>query len=229
MRVLVLVLACRAAPYPMLIETIRETWAVGSEDVIFYYGDADEERLDGADLCLPVPDDLQHVGEKTLAAFEWVLAHREFDVVFRTNCSSYVDLRNLRRFVDAHAGGNGFYAGHLGMHGETCFASGAGYFLSRDLVERAVELHDEWDHAQLDDVALARVLARDGVRPVAAPRRHYESVSEVRDVDVTQFHFRCRTASPRREEDATLIRALHREFERSRRGPAWRRLVARVR
>src|SRR5205823_14785151 len=115
MRTLVLVLSSHAAPYPTLIRTIKRTWAsvpVVGVDTVFYFGGRELEA-NGRDLNLPVPDDLPHVGEKTLACFEYVLANREFDLVFRTNCSSYVDLLNLREFVRAKAAQERFYSGNV--------------------------------------------------------------------------------------------------------------------
>ena len=214
MKVLVLVLGCRADPYPALVETIKRTWAsVKAEDVdvLFYYGGT--ELVDaGRDLFLPAPDDLPHVGEKTIAALAYVLANRDFDLVFRTNCSSYVDLPNLRDFALAHGREHDFYSGLLGVHQGITFASGSGFFLSRDLAEVVVAQRSAWDHSLVDDVALGALLAHHGVRPEPAPRRDYRSAAEVTDVDTSQFHFRCRSDSARRLEDARVIVELHRAF-----------------
>jgi hypothetical protein len=224
-KTLVLVLGCRAAPYPALIETSEKTWGavhVDGVEVVYYYGGETAERR-GRHLFLPVPDDLGHVGLKTLAAFEHVLG-LEFDLVFRANCSSYVDLPNLQRYVDEHGRGRGFYAGLIGAQGGISFASGSGYLLSRDLVELAVREQATWDHSLIDDVALGVVLARHGVEPVPAPRVDYRTVGEVTEVDTTQFHFRCKTDSWRRLEDARLMIELHRSFCEARNLPVPRRL-----
>ncbi len=196
------------------------TWASVPADAhgietIFYVGGR-MLRMEGRRLVLPVADDLANVGQKTLACFEHVLEHRSFDLVFRTNCSSYVDLPNLEAYASAHARPTRFYAGDVITHGSTRFASGSGYFLSRDLLEQVVRRRAAWDHSVLDDVALGALLAREGVAPETAPRRDYRSRGEVRDVDLSQFHFRCRTDSWGRIDDARIMIALHRAFCRSR-------------
>ncbi|HZT15300.1 MAG TPA: hypothetical protein VFA19_05080 [Gaiellaceae bacterium] len=222
MRILVLVLGARVAPYPLLMRVIERTWAsvdVAETEVLFYRGGS-ATRLRGRHLELPVGDDLPNVGRKTLACFDHVLEHRRFDVVFRTNCSSYVDLPNLRRFADATGRVDAYYAGSVAMHEGSPFASGSGYFLSRDLVQRVVSARSEWNHAVLDDVALGAQLARFGVSPEPLPRRDYRHLGEVVDVDTTQFHFRCRTDSWRRLEDARIMIALHRAFCDARGVPA---------
>lgn len=213
MRILVLVLAARAWPYPILIRTIKRTWAsVDADDVstVFYYGG---RRLQSRrqDLYLPVDDTLP-AGSKTIACFAHVLGSHDFDLVFRTNCSSYVDLPNLAEFVRRHARAERFYCGHIGMSGELPFASGAGYFLSRDLVQLVVDRQEEWDHGLLDDVALAALLRREGVGPTPAPRVEYRSSRDVGTVDVSQFLFRCRTESPWRMGDVRILIKVHQAF-----------------
>jgi hypothetical protein len=215
---LVLVLATHARPYPRLVKTIKRTWAsvpAPGVEILFYYGGR-SLKADGPDLQLPVPDDLPNVGRKTIAAFEHVLASRDFDLIFRTNCSSYVDLPNLQEFVRARRPDRGFYCGTVEGHEQIPFASGSGYFLSRDLMELVVREKKSWNHALLDDVALGELLHDHGVEPVPAPRRDYRSPGEVRDVDTSQFHFRCRTDSWRRIDDDRIMLALHAAFARAR-------------
>jgi hypothetical protein len=231
MRILVLVLGARVAPFPRLIRTIKETWAsipVEGVETLYYYG-GDRLVLDGDDLVLPVSDALAHIGYKTIACFEWALANRDFDLTFRANCSSYVDLANLRGCVHARALGRGSYAGFIGVHHDLRFASGSGYFLGRDLVELAVEQQESWRHDLLDDAALASLLADNGVRPEHVPRVDYRNARDVENVDITQFHFRCRTASWRRREDALIMRKLYRTFCEVRGVPSRRdRLMRRI-
>lgn len=227
MRTLVLVLATRSHPYPMLIRAAEATWAsvaVPDVEVLFYFGGGGP-RVVARHLTLPAPDDFAHIGEKTIVCFEYALANCEFDLVFRTNCSSYVDLTNLNRYVSEHTREHGFYAGALGTHAGVPFASGSGYFLSRDLVELVVRGRDAWNHELLDDVALGLLLSTAGRIPVAAPRIGYATPQEVVDVDVSQFHFRCKSSSRARLDDVEILLRLHRAFCRARSQPCPRPLL----
>jgi hypothetical protein len=236
LRTLVLVLACRADPYPKLVAAIKATWAsvpVTGVETLFFFGGS-ELTMRGLDLLLPVPDDLAHVGEKTIACFERVLDDRAFDIVFRTNCSSYVDIANLRAFVDAHALRKRFYAGALGEHEETPFASGSGYFLTRDLVELVVAHADEWDHSLLDDVALGKLLRSHGIAPVSAPRQDVRGLPDLERLDTSHFHFRCKTDSRGRRGDMELMYGIDNVFRSARglppiREPLGRRAARSVR
>jgi hypothetical protein len=214
MRTLVLVLGTRFRPYPMLIRAAEATWAsvaVPDVEVIFYFGNGGPRESRGH-LTLPVPDDFAHIGEKTIVCFEYLLENREFDLVFRTNCSSYVDLANLRSYAAEHARAQGFYAGTSSTHDGVAFASGSGYFLSRDLVELVVHERDSWNHELLDDVALGLLLSNAGQFPVQAPRIDYATPRDVAEVDVSQFHFRCKTSSRARLDDVEIMLRLHRAF-----------------
>jgi len=205
----------------MLMRVIRRTWAaaeIASVETLFYRGGSLKREHAGL-LDLPVADDLANTGRKTIACFEHVLEHHRFDLVFRTNCSSYVDLENLRSYVDQHARPERFYAGSTAVHDGVPFASGSGYFLSRDLVELVVRERESWNHSELDDAALGAVLARNGIEPEPAPRRDYGRRGDVREVDTSQFHFRCRTDSWRRLGDARIMIALDRAFREGRGQP----------
>jgi hypothetical protein len=224
-KTIVLVLGTHAPPFPALIETIKSTWAsvpVEDVDVLFYYG-GDQLALRGRDLYLPVADDLPSVGRKTLSCFEYLLESVEFDLVFRTNCSTYVDLPNLRRYIEDHAEPARFYAGKGGLVDEIDFATGTGFFLSRDLVELVVEKQAAWDHSYLDDVALAKLLHAHGVERRFAPRVVYQTPRDARKVDVSQFHFRCKTAptgSTSRSDDTELMVKVHEAFRKARTKPS---------
>ena len=84
--------------------------------------------LNKNEILTTVPDLYSLIGAKTLAAFNVSLQKFEFDYIFRTNVSSYLNLGGLQRFVDDKPR-NGFYAGVVGNHQGINFASGCGYFI----------------------------------------------------------------------------------------------------
>ena len=227
-KTLVLVLATHVEPFPALIATIKRTWAsvqVPNVDVLFYYG-GDRNALQGRDLLLAVADDLSNVGRKTLVCFDYVLEHMDFDLVLRTNCSTYIDLPNLRDYIDANAEPERFYAGKGSSVDGIDFATGTGIFLSRDLVKIAVDQRSHWDHSYLDDVALAKLLHAHGIERRFAPQVVYERVRDARKVDTSEFRFRCKTAptgSASRTGDIKIMLAIHEAFERARGGQTSRR------
>jgi hypothetical protein len=228
-RTLVLVLAAHAWPYPILLYGIRRTWAsvdVDGVTTLFYYG-GKSHSLRGRRLTVPASDALP-AGEKTVASFEYVLAAYDFDILFRSSCSTYVDLPNMQAFLRSDGiPGPRFYRGLTSIHEGVLFAAGSGYFLSRDLVQLVVEQQDQWNHSLPDDVALADLLGRNGIQPASLIRIDYRSARDIHDVDTTQFYFRCKTHSPWRIGDLRAMLKLHQSFCQSR-GETARSLLLQV-
>jgi hypothetical protein len=222
-RTVVLVLGALVPPYPALVRTLKRTWAardVADVDVLFYFGGSKLARH-GRDLFLPVSDSYWDAGRKTLRAFEYVLDRCEFDFVFRTNCSTYVDLPNLRTHVQGYEPGS-IYAGAADRQSvvdNACgkreyfhLAYGFGYLLSRDLVELTVRRQNEWDHSLTDDFALGRLLTRNGVRATLLPHDVVNDLRAARTVDTSRFLFRCKTDSSNRRGDIDVLLEIDKRF-----------------
>ena len=198
-KVLVLVLHAESGAYAAMGAAQKRLWmADGPLECIQYVGgghgapvleDAHTLRIDARE------GDKWKVGPKTVDAFRWAAENREFDFVFRTNTSSYVDqqmllahaqtlprLRHCSGRIDARYGD---------------FASGSGYTLSRDLAESLVASGFMLDDAP-DDVSLSRWLAKNaGVKAVDAPRIDLQLPAQLAEWRAAgspaSFHYRCRS------------------------------------
>lgn len=175
-RVLILVLSADPG-YAHMVQAIRDTWgrntAAGTR-LLYYYGRRNGYpapdtgkvlRQDDTMIC-DVQESLQSVLRKTLMAYAEVLANEEFDYIFRCCCGSYVDTSQLIRFIEDKPLER-FYCGAPLSHDGYPYASGAGYFLSRDLVRLIVEQQDEIHRfkfpGHIDDVAVGRLMHQSGV------------------------------------------------------------------
>ena len=153
-RVLVLVLSSLAPPYGRLLDAQRKTWAAapGAAEVRWYF-----------------PESLAAGAAALREELARALDDASWSHVFRTNSSSYVDLDRLVA-VAGDLSLEGIYAGVDGGG----FASGSGFFLSRDAAEiLAQDLPREPTDAP-DDVACGAVLARASFQVAALPRVDYE-------------------------------------------------------
>ena len=170
-------------------------------------------------LITPTPEGWAFIGEKTLQAFKYLLENHDFDFIFRTNTSSYVDAaRLLQRLHDMPK--SGVYAGFVGTAlGKLKFASGAGILLSRDVVKRICDHASEWKHGLIDDVALADLISRfDGPKVELIPleRLTLPSLAVAKEADADQitnsYHVRCKADSP--EETIEIMRYVQRVKDR---------------
>ena len=95
MKILISVLSLNKEPYVGLEKTIRETWGAEQHkdvEVIYYYGDYNETNMEGDRLFLDSPEGLMNVGHNTLKMYEYVLGNYDFDYIYRTNSSSYINI-----------------------------------------------------------------------------------------------------------------------------------------
>jgi hypothetical protein len=150
------------------------------------------------------------IGLKTIEALRFALKNYDFEYVFRTNSSSYVDgpllLRTITDFPKT-----GVYAGFPGEVGGEKFASGAGVLLSRDLVSKVVEFSDQWRHGLIDDVALAVLIDQiygSSLSIIPLLRTQFLSSKEAQTSSTSSireaYHFRCKTFSP--EESIEIMK-----------------------
>jgi hypothetical protein len=163
-RVLILVLSTEKGHYASLAETSRKTWDaedIDGVETVFYFGRSAKDSTNKL-LFLDVDDGFFDMGRKTLTAFEYALAHREFDYVFRANASLYVDKPGLLRYAQNWPSENlalGVVADCGNFEGEQFpFLWGPGYMLSRDVVQKVVDNRELWNHRMMDDNAISYLL-----------------------------------------------------------------------
>lgn len=146
--IIILVLAYEGEPWKTIeTEGVRKTWGLSQHPnvkIIYYYSNSDKTYLEGNNLFVKGQEGICNIGLKTISAFDFLLENFSFDVLYRTNVSSYIDVELLSEFVESVNTENFFCAptGHYGPL-NLKFASGSGYFLSRDLVARVVHNKDK--------------------------------------------------------------------------------------
>ena len=172
-----------------------------------------EIDCDQQQVITHVPDKYSLIGLKTLETFELVLDKFDFDYIYRTNVSSYVDLKKLSEYISDQSK-TSFYAGFMGRHSGIRFVSGSGYFLSRDLVMKILANRHKWDHGEVDDVALGKILNELGVQITEIGRT---DILDPIDFDAAlsrtpleSFHFRCKTKEP--SDSIQIMTRIHSHF-----------------
>jgi hypothetical protein len=166
----------------------------------FIQGPSSKSAIDV--IFTPVPSNPELIGLSTIEAFRYVLENYEFEYIFRTNSSSYVNLHKLLKLTEALPKTR-VYAGFEGtILRTTKFASGAGYLISRDIVEEICLDPQLWRHGLIDDVALADFVntsLRSRVKQIPLPRATIAKISDINALPPheiqNQFHYRCKTDS----------------------------------
>ena len=216
MKLLIAVIASEEPLYQRLIdEGLKKTWAANEDDdveVVYYYGGRPSTVVEGDSVFLSVPEGVENIGRKTIEFFKYALANKTCNYLFRTNCSSYVDVVNLKNFLEDKPRED-FFSSSVATFAGRPFASGSGYVLSHDLVEKVVANERLWDHRLLDDVALSFLLQDLGVALRPSTRQDVSSVDDVDKLDTSQYHFRCKSFGlGGRRTDCQVMHYIHLEM-----------------
>jgi hypothetical protein len=200
-KVLILVLAGNTYRSNSNLKTQTNTWMkhVNHDVKIISYKGGGKENFKGNVLQVNVNDKYQNISEKTLEAFKWINRNYNFDYLFRTNTSSYVDLKNLENFCDLNQ--NKFL--YRGRRLENVFnqksiswVSGAEILLSKDTFNILVDNFDTWDISLPDDVAIGSILQNKKVLISESKSLLFSpSFFHLRKFE-HEYHFRCRVDSP---------------------------------
>ena len=113
---------------------------------------------------------------KTLDFFEYALENLDFDYIFRTNSGSYINLNSIQKFTNTLPDKN-VYCGVEGFLRDITFASGSGFFVSKDIVEILVDNRSqllELAKTDIDDVCIGALLCGDMGIPVTIGARRLD-------------------------------------------------------
>lgn len=154
-----MIMSCNEEHFNEEEQVLRDTYlSILPEniDYIIYKGGYDEDRYDNEThtLYLNVNDDLDHTYHKTYKAFSYVNSLFEYDYIFRTNTSTYININLLNAFVQTLLDTNTMWGGEL-MYDignnkcvTTIYLRGNGLLMSKDIVNTII-LYG-WGYAQID-------------------------------------------------------------------------------
>lgn len=218
MKLLILVANSNFYPSNMMIPFLRKTWGKDERvKVIYYQGGSKENYLDGDILYLNAGTSIDDTCEKLLAALEWINKNEQFDFIFRTTTTSYLDIDNIFEYLYLNKSEN-FYAGILDYYPPTAdektkksrFLSGAGYFISKNIVSLLVSNLSKIDKELWDDVAIGRFLIEDEKISYTEGYRQdfYDGYPLTKNIDIKNYHYRFSSGKkfyPRYLEVFTLL------------------------
>ena len=165
--------------------------------------------LDGDVLHLGTPDVWSLTAAKLHGALQWALEEEDFDMLWRTNSSTYTHVPGLLAHIAASPA-KGLYAGYIGEAHGVRFASGTGMLVSRDVAEAVVASGDLLRSTTVDDVAFAAACSSFGVDVAPLHKIDITSPDDVTAVDPTALFFvRCKSEAADRRMEAETLRRLH--------------------
>lgn len=149
----------------------RETWLSHPQPGIecrFFLGRREPIPAEPDAVTLWVADDYDHLPAKGLAFYKWALERFDFDWLFKCDDDTYLALDRLPGLCDSRYD----LIGDMSVEHRGFPSGGAGYLMSRALVEKIVACAASVPPTGAEDVIFGQ-LARDlGARFLATPRLH---------------------------------------------------------
>lgn len=191
MKILILVLSFDDNNlYTKFYEAQKNTWdsdKIDDVDTFYYFGNHSKDEIIGDKIFVNTGEGVPNCGYKTIKAFE-LIKNLDFDFVFRTNATSYIDKKMLLEFIKTKPKDR-FYSGYIGFYEGIKFASGSGYFISKDIIDIILNFKNDWNHDLIDDVALSKVLLKNNIIPTNNIR--YDVTTK--QIPMNFFHYRLKT------------------------------------
>lgn len=165
-KILNLVLSHHIPPYDSLCRVSMETWdSIEVEDVetIYYFSKTGWQPNDRF-VYLNVADGLFALAQKTIAAFEWALAYKEFDYLTRPHSCIYVNKKSLKSYVQSLPCENLFAgAPATSINGFKYLWGGIGWIFSKDVIEKLVQHKTQLIHGLMEDEAISVLATQIGI------------------------------------------------------------------
>ncbi len=205
-RILVMVLSYGISPFYELMKAQGETWA--DEDTVFYLGSSTVRDVAPRSTLVYTGETdayyYMHAKFKTALQFIW---DEEWDMIFRTNSSSYVNKGRLYEFAN-NLPEEKLYAGWTiedsNDYNGLC-VSGAGIWLSRDTAEILKNEIDPTFEME-EDVYIGRILRKNGITAIDDKSRIDYPQEYQKDLSKA-YHIRLKTEN--RIMDAENMRRIH--------------------
>jgi len=185
--------------YSELFKIQNETWnSIDVEDVdtFFLIGNCDENKIDGNVIKTTAPESI-HCGEKVVESFK-LLNNIDYDFIFRTNSSSYVDKIRLKKFIETNCDED-TYCGLTEDGIEGLYVSGCGYIISKKNLNLICINENLWNYKYLwDDMSLGYLMKKLNI-PIKLGFRQ-DIVSDLDYIDLNQYHYRLKCNCSNRVE-----------------------------
>jgi hypothetical protein len=188
-KIVVLILSTRSPEYQDFIKAIKNSWAnnlsKSGVKCFFYSGGWAIDEIVGDEIRLKVSDSIYDVSEKLIASINLMNKFGiEYNLIYRTNLSSYIEPNNFINYVIKYNLGEDSYGGFIGqgtwlteyfyrwkyiyLHlsrlqfifpKKIFFASGSGFFIGRKWADLIVKANPYY-YRFIDDVMVSLLINR---------------------------------------------------------------------
>ena len=220
--ILIVVLAGNTSLSNRNLKAQKATWMQNIEKgvKILTLSGGDNLSYDGTHLTVVSNDDYASISFKTLKCFEWISENIEFNYLFRTNTSSYIDTKNLKDYCQTNKTEYLYRGKKLSNYFDDIhisYVSGAEILLSNNVFRILVENKKDWNTNLIDDVSIGKILQNQNIPIEESKSIIFDNAFFRLNSFKHEYHFRCRVDSPYyfpRFLDSTLLKYIHKELNK---------------
>lgn len=165
MKLLILISTDRTIPknIKLVDDGILKTWASRSYEgvqIFPYYAGCGEDKITEKTIEVTGKDiGLENIYDKTMKAFKLAYDNLDFDIMLRTNISTYIRpdyLRSMLKRTKAEK-----FLGSTWCHplDQNCYFSGISLLFSRDIIRSLLQANIKNADGEVDDVFIGKIIA----------------------------------------------------------------------
>ena len=186
-RVLYVILASDNHTHERDLSMQRKTWLQSipkkSQFVILRGHEKSEFRFDGETLYVPIPESYENILAKTIMGFNWILENINFDLLVRTNVSTYYDVSRIGKILhrlqlDSLEFGGFVEFSNFGLKSTSeveKFITGTGIYLTKPSVLKLANLDVTEFRGVPEDLSISRYLIENHAKMISFPRVNLHS------------------------------------------------------
>jgi hypothetical protein len=184
MKILILIIASNQPEHELDLQSQKNTWVETGNDnvsVIFLRGwDEQRYQFDSGVLFVPIQETYSNILEKTILGLKYILNNIDFDVLVRSNVSTYFETNKLVKELSSPKYRGSFVGGYFDKSKNKNFysgdsfeyISGTGIYLSKDVVIGLSKLDPNKYTGVFDDLAIYDFLRNKGFKTVRMARNN---------------------------------------------------------
>ena len=202
MKILILVLSSNTYPSKRNKSIQKKTWAknLPKNIKVVFYSSGTETKFNEGELVVEASSSSYDIGYKNFKAFEWVLKNFEFDYLYRTNTSSFLNLSNLEKHIQKiqNTKSDLLYNGKIlnltksDSNKKIKFISGSGILFSRKSIELLTKHQKSFNHNEWEDVAIGLLGEELKIVPTEGSRFDIKGNIFKQSTPLDKYHYRCR-------------------------------------
>jgi hypothetical protein len=202
MKIIILIIASTDAIHEKDLTTQKKTWIDNKHKnvrVLYLRGwEHNSFFLDQDTLFVPCEEKYNSILEKTILGIKYILENIDFDIIIRSNVSTYYETNKLvaelkkSRYKQDFFGGyfDQSKKGNLKDHKNREYISGTGIFLSKRVAEKLIEIDSKNYLGTFDDLAIFNYLKNTEFRKIRMQRNNMHSTN----IFIPTYHIRMKNS-----------------------------------